>query len=676
MLKSKLIKYKTNRLSYSFSVFLFSLLCFMLLSPAIVLASYNTVRIDLSDPYKKQRSLFLKAEMALNKKHYKTYAKYYAELDQYPLQSYLKYKEYRKKLARLTEKQVLSFLQEYNDTPYENWLRIAWLKHKAKHKQWQQYLNAYTPQKDTARQCHYVNALLQTGNSDGKDKQKATQTAFAQVPELWLKGKSQPESCDPVFKAFTKAGKMTPELLWGRIKLAMKKGQTSLATYLARSLSNTDQHWVKEWIRIYRKPALVLNSKLLKQQHPVKTTILVHAVERTVSKQPKSAAKLITTLEKENTFTPAEQAQMYRSIGMKLAYHHKPGAWNWLDKIADDQSDETVRQWRARSAIREGNWEAINTALKRLSAEEQKDFRWQYWAAAVQEQNGLDTEAQKNFSQLANNRSYYSFLAADKMDMPYEFNDIPLTPDSDVLEKIAHNQGILRAREFYLLDRTTEARREWYFTTRKQMDKKDRAVAAKVAQQWGWYNRAIITTAYTDNRNDIDLRFPVLQEDQITKYSKKQNLQPAYTMAVIRRESAFAIDARSKVGALGLMQIMPATGKVIAGKLKVKYKNKNQLLNPDTNVKFGTKYLNMMLKKFYKQPALASAAYNAGGHRVNKWLPENTDMQADRWVETIPFTETREYVSSILAYTAIYEHQLGLPQTRLNNNMPDVPKKK
>ena len=147
-------------------------------------------------------------------------------------------------------------------------------------------------------------------------------------------------------------------------------------------------------------------------------------------------------------------------------------------------------------------------------------------------------------------------------------------------------------------------------------------------------------------------------------------------MAVIRRESAFATDARSRVGALGLMQIMPATGKVIAQKLKVKFNSKNQLLNPETNVAFGTKYLNMMLQKFYKQPALASAAYNAGGHRVKAWLPDNKEMQADRWIETIPFTETREYVSSILAYTAIYEHRMGLPQTRLEQVMQNVPSKK
>ena len=631
-----------------------------------VLANKASTSVGLSDPYKKQRTLFLKAEQALKNKHYKSYKKYYAKLNSYPLQSYLKYKEYRNKLSSLSEQQVDDFFKTYQDTPYADRLRVAWLDRMAKKERWQSYINAYTPQKSTTRQCHYLNALIKTNN---KDK------AFALVPDLWQVGESQPRSCDPVFNEFKKSGMMSDELVWGRIKLAMQKGRTSLAKYLARSLNKEDKKWIEEWIRIYRKPALVLKSNLLKQEHPVKKSILTQSVERMARRQPEAAIKLLNTLEKNHQFSEQEQAKMYRAIGMKLAYKHKPGAWKWLDKISDQYSDDTVQEWRVRSAIREDNWEAIADSINRLSEEKQKDFRWQYWLASAKEQQGNKSGALEDFYQLAGNRSYYGFLAADRMDMPYELQNSPLTPNSQTFEKIAKNPGILRAREFYLLGRTTEARREWYFTTRKRMDNNERAIAAKVAQHWGWHNRAIITMAHTDQRNDIELRFPVLQKERVTKYSKKQELQPAYTMAVIRRESAFATDARSRVGALGLMQIMPATGKVIARKLKVKYNNKNQLLSPETNVEFGTKYLNMMLKKFYKQPALASAAYNAGGHRVKAWLPENKDMTADRWIETIPFKETREYVSSILAYTAIYEHQLNLPQTRLSTIMPDVPKK-
>ncbi len=644
-----------------------SLILITFLSAHSAFASKNKTTNIIDDPYKKQRTIFLKAEIAFKKNQQKKYKKYYNQLNQYPLQAYLKYKEYRKKLAYLKEQQVLEFFKDYKNTPYEGWLRVSWLNKMAKKGHWQKYLNAYTPQKSIERQCHYANALLKTG----KRKQ-----AFKQVSDLWLVAKSQPKACDQLFAAYKKAGLMADKLIWQRIKLTMDKGRTSLSSYLARSLNKTDQQWVKEWIAIYHKPERVLNSKRLKKNHPAKSTIQIHAVQRMVKKSPEKAMKLLTALQKNNSFTMTEKDKMYRSIGMKLAYKHADNAWFWLNKISDKNSDETVRQWRARSAVREGNWQAINSAIKRLSAKEQKNFRWQYWLAASKAQNGKKSEALKEYSQLAQNRSFYGFLAADKVDMPYNFQNVPLTPDNASFSAVKQNPGIKRAREFYLLGRTIDARREWYFTTRKQMNNDERAIAAKVAQQWGWYNRAIITMAHTDQRNDIKLRFPIVQQERVKKYSEKQKLQPAYTMAVIRRESAFAEDARSRVGALGLMQIMPATGKVIARKLKVKYKNKNQLLNPETNVQFGTKYLNMMLKKFHNQPALASAAYNAGGHRVRAWQPKDKSMSADQWIESIPFKETREYVSSILAYTAIYEHRLGLEQTRLSAILPDVPKKK
>lgn len=657
---------KPLNIKHCISLGLLLLLSVLSISP-LYAASKKKPAIDISDRYKKQRTIFLKAESTLKKGQYSKYRKYYRQLKGYPLQPYLRYREYRKKLSSLPEADVLTFFEQYKDTPYADWLRVNWLDKKAKNKQWQLYINAYTPQKSVDRQCHYVNALIQTGN---KEK------AFTRIPELWLSGESRPHSCDLVFKAWKQAGMLSDNMIIERIKLAMKKGRTSLAKYLACSLNKEKQQWMQEWIKIYHKPALVLKSKHLQQNILFKQDILVHAVERMARRQPEAAIKLLKSLQQNNSFTEAEQAKMYRAIGMKLAYRHGKGAWKWLNKITDQYSDETVREWRVRSAIRKGNWDAIASAINRLPEEEQKNLRWQYWLASTKEHQGNTEQAKKDYSAMARQRSYYSFLAADKMDMPYEFRNSPLQPSQQELQAIAENPGLLRAREFYFLGRDLQARREWYFTTRKRMDNHQRAIAAKVAQLWGWHNRAIITMAHTDQRDDIDLRFPVLQKDRVIKHSKKQDIKPAYTMAVIRRESAFATDARSRVGALGLMQIMPATGKVIAQKLEVKFNSKNQLLNPEINVAFGTKYLNMMLQKFYKQPALASAAYNTGGHLVKAWLPEKKAMPADRWIETIPFKETREYVSSILAYTAIYEQQMGLPQTRLEQVMQNVPSKK
>lgn len=615
----------------------------------------------------KQRSLFSKAEKALKKKQYNEFSRLMLQLDAYPLYPYLKYKEYSSKLSKLSQTQVDSFLKTYADTPYADRLRVSWLLKKAKNKQWQAYLDSYEPQKSTKLQCHYLNALIQTGQS---------KLAMQKAPELWLVGNSQPNACDPVFTAFNKSGALDSKLILERISLAMDKGRTSLAGYLSKSLSKQDKRWVDEWIKIHRKPATVTQSKLLKKNHPLKSTIQIHAVKRLSRHKPEAAIKLWNKLNSSNKFTPAEQALVYRTIGLKYAYKHHPDAWKWLDKVDDKYSDLTVQEWRVRSAIRQHNWPAIAEAINRLPEEEQKSLRWKYWLANAAEHQGNKDTSTTGYIELSRTRSFYGFLSADKLDTAYEFEDVPLAIPEKQLKKMEQHPGLQRAKEFYSLGQNINMRREWYFTTRKQMNNDERIIAAKVAQKWGWHNRAILTIAHTDQRDDIELRFPVLFEDKVKKHSKKQNLQPAYTYAVIRRESAFATDARSSVGALGLMQIMPATGKVIAKKLKVKYRNKNQLLNPDLNVKFGTTYLNMMLNKFYKQPALASAAYNAGGHRVKKWLPVGDNMSAERWIETIPFKETREYVSSILAYTAIYEHRMGLPQTRLKKKMPKVPQKR
>ncbi len=228
---------KHSALKYQKSLPVYTVFVALVLGLNSTYASSNKTDIDISDRYKKQRTIFLKAETALKKKQYSRYHKYYAKLDGYPLQPYLRYREYRNKLSHLSEAKVLKFLTQYKDTPYAGWLRSNWLDKMARKQQWQKYLNAYTAQKSTERQCHYLNALIQTGN---KEK------AFTKVPDLWLSGESQPRACDPVFKAYKQAGMMSDQLIKDRIRLAMKKGRTSLAKYLARSLNNDEQQWIQE----------------------------------------------------------------------------------------------------------------------------------------------------------------------------------------------------------------------------------------------------------------------------------------------------------------------------------------------------------------------------------------------------------------------------------------------
>jgi soluble lytic murein transglycosylase len=273
---------------------------------------------------------------------------------------------------------------------------------------------------------------------------------------------------------------------------------------------------------------------------------------------------------------------------------------------------------------------------------------------------------------LAKRRSYYGFLAADRMGLPYTMKDHPYQPTAAQLFSVVQRQDVRRTRELLELGRMHEARREWYRSTRS-MTNDERVDASKLAQLWGWADQSILTMARTDNRDDLDLRFPLLFQDKVITHSQQASIDPAWTYGVIRRESAFIRDARSSKGAVGLMQLMPATAKRMSRSFKkIKYRGSRQLTHADTNLALGTHYLNKMLKRFGGQTVLATAAYNAGEHRVDKWLPKENEIDAERWIENIPFKETREYVASVLAFTVIYADRLGMENQRLSERMTKI----
>ena len=211
-----------------------------------------------------------------------------------------------------------------------------------------------------------------------------------------------------------------------------------------------------------------------------------------------------------------------------------------------------------------------------------------------------------------------------------------------------------RAFEFYYLGRYLEARREWrYWLT--QLNNREKLVAAKLANENGWFDRAIFTLSQVGYLDDVELRFPKAFDKKINQHAKKQAINPAWAFAIARRESSFMTDARSPVGAKGLMQLMPKTAKQLKrGSVSRKY-----LYNADNNIKLGTKYLRKLLDKNKGNHVLATASYNAGPYRVNRWLKNSKAMPADIWIETIPYKETRNYVKSVLAYQEIYQHKPG-----------------
>ena len=487
------------------------------------------------------------------------------------------------------------------------------------------------------------------------------------MPSLWLHGKSQPKACDPVFDAWRQAGGLTPGLTWERIALAMDRNQTRLARYLKRYLPSAEQPWVERWLRAHQDPQSVLRDPALAQTHPQQGAILLHALERQARQDPAQAVEMWAQLERKHAFDPAQSRSAERSLALALARVQHPQALRWLQAAEPAADDERLQEERILTALRVADWQLASDWVDALPPEQRDAERWRYWKARSLAELGRQPEAEAVYRSLAKERSYYGFLAADRIGAPYNLHHAEVPTSSAELSEMRRRPGIQRAHELYLLDRMTDARREWRFVTRS-LDRRDLQVAAKLADRWNWHDRAIFTLAKTDYWDDLALRFPLTHRGQIESQARDVELDSAWVFAVVRQESAFMPDARSHAGALGLMQLMPATAKDQARRMQPQ---RRHLLEPDNNIRLGAAYLSRVYQALYRHPVLATAAYNAGPGRVKRWLPDS-ELPADLWIEMIPFSETRTYVRRVMTYTVIYEHRLRSEPTRISERLRPI----
>ena len=220
-----------------------------------------------------------------------------------------------------------------------------------------------------------------------------------------------------------------------------------------------------------------------------------------------------------------------------------------------------------------------------------------------------------------------------------------------------------RAKELIEIGHLQRAHKEWQFAVNK-LDQQGLMALARVANDWGWHNRAIRTIIDANHWNDLSIRFPMPYEKSFGKAASTVKLPSSWLFAIARQESAFSEKAKSSAGARGLMQLMPATAKQTARKIGLKSRG-NSLYDPEFNIKLGSSYLSMMHDRFKKNRALATAAYNAGPHRVDRWIKSAVALPIDAWIETIPYDETRRYVKNVLAFDAIYQYKLGEKNPKL-----------
>lgn len=596
-----------------------------------------------------ERQSFRLAEAALEAGERLTFRTLLAALDSYPLQQYLLFEDLQKRLEQTPGQEVREFLHRFPDTLLARQLRHDWLLHLASTGRWQQFLADYRPQEDNAElDCSHRQALLFRGNETA---------ALDGIQALWLSPTSQPAACDPLFERWRLHGGLSTALIWQRIGLAMGRGNSGLAGYLSKSLPAAERAWAQRWQQVHANPRLILDAERFAEAHPQRHAILLHGLARWGRQDSVSAAVAMDTLRERYRFDPEALGPVAARIAVYLAARGHPSAPRQLAAVPATEVTEEVAEWRVRVALSRQDWQAVDRWLAVMPTELAATPRWQYWRARSLETQGQADAATEYYQLAAAQRDYYGFLAAAKLGREPSMVDRPIPTDTAMQQQLAALGAIQRARELYILGRDTQARREW----RDAMDGLDAPAlqqAALMAAQWGWHYQGIVTLVAADHWDDLRRRFPLPHQERVMAAASRQGIDPAWVMAVIRQESLFQPQARSPAGARGLMQIMPATGRLIAQELGERFPGIQGLLEPDTSIRFGAYYLAKNRTRLQNNPLLASAAYNAGRGRVLEWLPDSP-LPADIWAETIPFRETRRYVQRVMEYTLVYRHRLG-----------------
>jgi len=599
-----------------------------------------------------QRQLFLQAENALKKGDDASYFLLADQLKEYPLYPYLQYRWLKKNLRH--ERQVKHFLEQYESSRYASPLKHKWLYHLAKKKQWQTFLEFYSTTSDTSLNCYYRQAQFKTGD---------TQAALNGAAKLWAVGKSQPDACDPLFAQLKKSSLFNQDLFWQRFDAALRNNKTSLAKYIKRPMSPADQKIAELWLNLHRDPERHIPVLLSSTKTAQSALMFTHAINRITNKDIFLAITLWDNNKQHFAINKKTADKIEKRLAFKLAHKNQSGAYERLGQL--NESDSSSKTKRIRVALYEQNWPRVITAIEDLSSADQKLEKWQYWLARAYQETGRPIQSDELLSELANKRDFYGYLAADRLNRLYQLDDNPIAVTEQEIADIRHRKAFRVAFEFLTLDRVNDAKLQWWHALR-QLDKSEFTAAAKLAQQWRWDEIAIFTIAKVKQWDDIEMRFPLSYSDKIYENAIEQNLNPVILFGLVRRESAFNKDAHSSVGARGLMQIMPRTGRQIAKDLNERWPGKSDLYNPVKNLKYGSYYYQKLLNQFDGHYALALAAYNAGPNRVKKWLPDES-IPADIWIETIPYRETRNYVTSVLVYAMIYQQRIRSNELTMND---------
>ncbi|MCB1677288.1 MAG: transglycosylase SLT domain-containing protein [Halioglobus sp.] len=614
----------------------------------------------LTTPLDAARQHYGDAVQAIDRGRWGDYHKLRPGLDDYPLAIYLDYFELSRQAHKVRPVQARRFISRSADSPLPHRFLSVYLQRAGTDGRWGDFLQVMPDEPNSVElKCYYFRARLAQGD---------TAAAWAGARRLWVHGQSQPKACDPLFAAWLKAGQLTDEVVWARLLKAFDARQQSLMRYVARKASPALSPWADTLLAVYTRPER-LRAHTLPAGSPYAADIASHGLAYLARYSPEKA--LDWWLHYSNVL--AFSAQQVHDVEHAIARHsllaetasHIP----WLEGALRRLGDDRLVEMRLRWALSEQDWPALENTLALLSAPGRAEDVWRYWQALALQQRGAAEQAQRLLQDLAGERSYYGFLAADRLGGNYSFNNRPLLPAT--AQPLLQMPALQRIGELQFHEEDNLAQSEWYKVLHDTADSEQQQQLAQLAAQRGWHRMAIDAANRARAWDALNLRFPTPYRNTFAQYGAQQRVPSTELMAIARRESAFFPHARSPVGARGLMQIMPATGRQVAASLGQSL-NRTDLYQVEQNVLLGSAYYRQMLDRFGDNRVFALTAYNAGPHRVDRWRSQGgAGLPVEIWIETIPYRETRNYVQAVLSYNVVFQYLTGdsarllTPQERL-----------
>lgn len=566
-----------------------------------------------------------------------------AQLGGYELQPYVENYRLRLFIDQGDRAVMRDFFQRHEGSYVVEKLRADWIRWLGKRSTWSEveteYARMLSPEPDVI--CYNERARLARNDRN----------VLEEAERRWLTQLEPPEACRPVFAALVSSEKISADDIWHRARRQIEANRPAGAkeslNYLADSQA-PDSRSLDSLIKsamgyLARQPANWSSSRSGRE-------LAAFALQRVAMNDPRAAADALENI--ASRMHDSERQWAWSQIGLQAAKRHLPEAVTWYIKAGSTQLSDDAHQWKVRAALRAQEWGIVRDSILAMPATLGAMPEWVYWLGRAHKAGGLTTDANALFEKIAGQANFYGNLADEELGravMPP-----PQARRASVEEeKVAReNPGIRRALAFFRLDMRTEAVREWNWALRG-MDDRELLATANLASRNGIWDRAINTADRTKKEHDYSLRFLSPYGEQVRPAAHNQSLDDAWVYGLMRQESRFITSAKSTVGASGLMQLMPATAKWVAKKIGLHSYSHSQVNDTETNVLLGTSYMRLVMENLDNHPVLASAAYNAGPSRAKKWRAD-TPLEGAIYAETIPFSETRDYVKKVMSNSIYY----------------------